>query len=157
MKNQAFTLIELLVVVLIIGILVAIAVPQYQVAVIKTKINSAKQTANDIRKAIDLYYLQHDAYPKKFSDLDYSIKFDNNWHIQSDKYDCYMDTDKWYEIYCSIENWKIIYEVYLPTSRAECRVYSSDTSDVYHRACQQDTGKTLNQAEKNGDCFKYYY
>ena len=55
--KKGFTLIELLVVVLIIGILAAIAVPQYQKAVEKAKLTEPNQIASSMKKAVDLYIL----------------------------------------------------------------------------------------------------
>ena len=60
--KSGFTLIELLVVVLIIGILSAIALPQYQKAVEKTKLAGALQTMASIQRAIDVYVLEN-GYP----------------------------------------------------------------------------------------------
>lgn len=58
-KQRGFTLIELLVVVLIIGILAAVAVPQYQKAVEKTRLAEVLQNINVIRKCFDLYKLEN--------------------------------------------------------------------------------------------------
>lgn len=57
--KKAFTLIELLVVVLIIGILSAIALPQYQKAVHKARFAEVLVRVRSYRDAINLYVLEN--------------------------------------------------------------------------------------------------
>ncbi len=69
-----FTLIELLVVVLIIGILAAMAMPQYFKAVERSRMTEAVTLMDSIAKAQRRKFLQTNHYAERFEGLDVSPK-----------------------------------------------------------------------------------
>ncbi len=70
LKNAGFTRIELLVVVLIIGILAAVALPKYELAVRKTKYMSGVSLARPFMDAEDRFLLAAGSYTHRLEDLD---------------------------------------------------------------------------------------
>ena len=117
MKNKAFTLIELLVVVLIIGILAAVALPQYQKAVDKSRVATILPLMRRWVDAMALYKLEHGSYlneeGERPSAEDLGVSWPNDW-------ECYGDdgiecgSDLWYcsaneegtgNVYCD-SRWK---------------------------------------------------
>ena len=70
---MGFTLIELLVVVLIIGILAAVALPQYQKAVEKSRAAQAFAMLKTVYNAAEAYHLANGTYATSFDELSVDI------------------------------------------------------------------------------------
>lgn len=79
-NSQGFSLIEVLVVMLIIGILTAVALPQYQKAVEKSRAAEAMILAKAIGVAEQVFYATYSRYTTNIDELDLSVpKSTKDW------------------------------------------------------------------------------
>ncbi len=144
MKNkQAFTLIELLVVVLIIGILVAVAVPQYQKAVAKASMNNLLLVGRVLHEAQERYYLENGTYVGNLALLDVSINpadFRRIWAGRTielaDKRQPKLEY-VWYPNHAYAKDSALANY----NGRRECRVYDTD-NELLKNLCREATGVT---------------
>ena len=78
MNKQAFTLVELLVVVLIIGILAAVALPQYNKAVEKSRAAQAISLVKTIYEALHVYYIENGQCAGSLEELGATVPWTGN-------------------------------------------------------------------------------
>ena len=101
-NKRAFTLIELLVVVLIIGILAAVAVPQYQKAVYKARAVEAVTTLDSLKKGMQLYMLSNNIEDIFFTGTD-KISSDIELSCKSETGETCQGKDWEFSAMCSSE------------------------------------------------------
>ena len=70
-KEEGFTLVELLIVVIILGILAAVAIPQFGSSTDDAKLSTLQSNLSSLRNAVELYKQEHDnEYPGLVSEGD---------------------------------------------------------------------------------------
>lgn len=163
-KRNAFTLIELLVVVLIIGILAAVAVPQYQKAVIKTRYAALKNMVHSIVNAQEIYYLANNTYSARFDNLDIEVGGSSEENDKIRRFDwgyCEVinSTGATWLAWCQNKQISMRYQVYFPHSEAaagvrDCVFLGTDTTAPQYAVCKAETGG--NPECHAGVCEKYY-
>ena len=130
-NKKGFTLIEMLVVVLIIGILAAVVLPQYKMAVARTQLAQIMNITKSVKSASQRYYLTQDKYPNSINDLDIEVNSDISCGVSTSAAYCY---NKQFAL------WKSSI-----SSSVECAAKTQDEKSALAKACKDFT--------KSSNCF----
>ena len=142
MKNtQAFTLIELLVVVLIIGILAAVALPQYNKAVVKSRLANLKTLVHTMSNAQQIYHLANNTYTQDVDAL--HIDLPSAQEVISGtstifSYPWGYCTLSMVNFGCANTNVGIMYMITFESGLKQCGAVQ--TNSISNQVCKQETG-----------------
>ena len=162
-RRCGFTLIELLVVVLIIAILAAVAVPQYRLAVAKSKYATMKHLADALVKAEEVYRLENGTYTSYVRELAIGIsggEETGHTEISFSGGSCKIYSPTWF-VKCTLNKPNLGYVYYFPNSKYSnirmCQVLdTTDITDWRNKVCQSETNDQT-PTLYNEKQFNYYY
>ena len=148
--KKAFTLIELLVVVLIIGILAAIALPQYQKAVMKSQYATIKNLTRSLANAQEIYYLANNEYADELDKLDIQLPGGQLDTSTTSQYDYEWGMCKIYTatgnvfVKCSQDKAGLSYQIHLMYSpylpgTTHCVASAADLTAPQNQICKAET------------------
>ena len=160
-KNAGFTLIELLVVVLIVGILSAVALPQYQAAVEKARVARMLPLFKNIQLAREAYKLANGTNTTDLDLLDIEVNYKSKtessqrilYDVDGESVSLWVNSSP--IVFNAGRGYTIDY--YGPLSNPSGLCYPHKSGGVAERVCQSMGKKRDALSAANTNVYVFYY